>query len=98
MAIASITRSNPMVSGRDKRQQSQQGTLRSLVESGFIVNPDHAKISEPTIAHLTGPPRGELERAIEKAAYALIGLQHPDGDWCFELEADCTIPAEYILM
>jgi squalene-hopene/tetraprenyl-beta-curcumene cyclase len=25
-------------------------------------------------------------------------LQHPDGYWCFELEADCTIPAEYILM
>lgn len=24
--------------------------------------------------------------------------QHPDGYWCFELEADCTIPAEYILM
>jgi hypothetical protein len=22
----------------------------------------------------------------------------PDGYWCFELEADCTIPAEYILM
>jgi squalene-hopene/tetraprenyl-beta-curcumene cyclase len=29
---------------------------------------------------------------------ALLDLQHPDGYWCFELEADCTIPAEYILM
>ena len=29
---------------------------------------------------------------------ALLDVQHPDGYWCFELEADCTIPAEYILM
>jgi squalene-hopene/tetraprenyl-beta-curcumene cyclase len=40
----------------------------------------------------------QLERAIQRAASALLGLQHPDGYWCFELEADCTIPAEYILM
>ncbi|TMA86543.1 MAG: squalene--hopene cyclase [Deltaproteobacteria bacterium] len=40
----------------------------------------------------------ELERAIRDAADALHELQHPQGYWCFELEADCTIPAEYILM
>src|SRR5262245_12531249 len=40
----------------------------------------------------------ELERAIRDAADALYELQHPQGHWCFELEADCTIPAEYILM
>ncbi|HTM08745.1 MAG TPA: squalene--hopene cyclase [Verrucomicrobiae bacterium] len=42
--------------------------------------------------------RRNLEQAIERAARALIALQRPDGYWCFELEADCTIPAEYILM
>ncbi|HEY1268847.1 MAG TPA: squalene--hopene cyclase [Candidatus Binatia bacterium] len=40
----------------------------------------------------------ELEQAIRRAADALIGLQRADGCWSFELEADCTIPAEYILM
>ena len=25
-------------------------------------------------------------------------MQHAEGYWCFELEADCTIPAEYILL
>lgn len=40
----------------------------------------------------------EIERAIEKARNALLALQHPDGYWCLELEADCTIPAEYVLM
>ncbi len=40
----------------------------------------------------------ELEQAIRRAADMLIGLQRADGCWSFELEADCTIPAEYILM
>lgn len=39
-----------------------------------------------------------LECAIQHASNALIEHQHEDGYWCFELEADCTIPAEYILM
>ncbi len=39
-----------------------------------------------------------LESAIEAAREALCGLQHADGYWLFELEADCTIPAEYIMM
>ena len=40
----------------------------------------------------------EIEKAILMARDALLALQNPDGYWCFELEADCTIPAEYILM
>ena len=39
-----------------------------------------------------------LEQAITRGDTALLKLQHPDGYWCFELEADCTIPAEYVLM
>jgi len=40
----------------------------------------------------------EIEKAILMARDAILALQNPDGYWCFELEADCTIPAEYILM
>ncbi|MFM8342595.1 MAG: squalene--hopene cyclase [Methylomonas sp.] len=40
----------------------------------------------------------QLNRAIEKAQQKLLSLQHSDGYWVFELEADCTIPAEYIMM
>ena len=40
----------------------------------------------------------DLERSIGEARDALIRLQRSDGHWLFELEADCTIPAEYILM
>ena len=45
---------------------------------------------------LAGLP--SLDRAIEAAREALIRLQTAPGYWLFELEADCTIPAEYILM
>ncbi|HEY7558358.1 MAG TPA: squalene--hopene cyclase [Candidatus Binatia bacterium] len=63
-----------------------------------ITDTDLQPNREDKIAHPDEPPLSELERTIERAGNALMGLQHPDGYWCFELEADCTIPAEYILM
>src|SRR5580693_4008251 len=39
-----------------------------------------------------------LDRAIASARDAMIGRQTAAGYWLFELEADCTIPAEYIMM
>ncbi|NJD05294.1 MAG: squalene--hopene cyclase, partial [Methylococcaceae bacterium] len=39
-----------------------------------------------------------LDDAIARAKAKLLSLQHQDGYWVFELEADCTIPSEYILM
>lgn len=39
-----------------------------------------------------------LDNAIVQAQKNLMRLQHTDGYWVFELEADCTIPAEYIMM
>jgi len=40
----------------------------------------------------------QLQRGIRAARDALLRRQAPEGHWVFELEADCTIPAEYILM
>ncbi|HEX4180064.1 MAG TPA: squalene--hopene cyclase [Caulobacteraceae bacterium] len=39
-----------------------------------------------------------IDETISRAAAALEGLQRPDGHWVFELEADATIPAEYVLL
>ena len=39
-----------------------------------------------------------LDRTVRAARSALTGLQNEPGHWSFELEADCTIPAEYIMM
>jgi squalene-hopene/tetraprenyl-beta-curcumene cyclase len=39
-----------------------------------------------------------LASAIHRAQKKLLALQHQEGYWIFELEADCTIPAEYIML
>src|SRR5215212_11217505 len=39
-----------------------------------------------------------LERHIRAATDAILAEQQPDGHWVYELEADATIPAEYVLM
>ena len=39
-----------------------------------------------------------LDQGIEGATRALLALQQRDGHWVFELEADATIPAEYVLL
>ena len=45
---------------------------------------------------------GDLLAAVNNAAAAatrsLLACQQPDGHWVFELEADVTIPAEYVLL
>ncbi len=40
----------------------------------------------------------DLNKAIAKAQDKLLSLQDEAGYWVFELEADCTIPSEYILL
>src|SRR5947209_7172821 len=39
-----------------------------------------------------------LEQKIRAATDDVLDDQQPDGHWVFELEADATIPAEYVLM
>src|SRR5262249_24921994 len=39
-----------------------------------------------------------LDEAIARAEESLVALQRPDGNWVFELEADVTIPSEFILL
>lgn len=44
-----------------------------------------------------GLDHGRLDAAIKSATDTLLAEQKPDGHWVFELEADATIPAEYVL-
>jgi squalene-hopene/tetraprenyl-beta-curcumene cyclase len=43
-------------------------------------------------------PVGALDDGIASATEALLGFRRADGHWVFELEADSTIPAEYVLL
>ena len=53
------------------------------------------EIVSHTLVRVTDSP---LDRAVLEARDALLARQDPRGYWLFELEADCTIPAEYIMM
>ena len=44
------------------------------------------------------PPTQDLDTVIEQVSHGLVQLQRDDGHWVFELEADATMPAEYVLL
>src|SRR5262245_31047888 len=74
---------------------------RSKVPFGPATAPPRSsrKISSESRSHLmTSTDTSALEQHIQAATSALLERQKPDGHWVFELEADSTIPAEYILM
>jgi len=41
---------------------------------------------------------GKLQPAIDRSCEYLLSLQHPDGYWCGELEADAMLEADYIFL
>ena len=50
-------------------------------------------------AELSGQVRVPgLDEAVLRASESLLSLQHADGNWAFQLEADTSIPSEYILL
>src|SRR5579863_8817912 len=51
--------------------------------------------AENALMQSAGDP---LDRAISAATESVLALQRPDGHWVFELEADATIPSEYVLL
>ena len=54
-----------------------------------------ARLAEQAVS--ASIPVQRLNASIGAATRALMGLQHADGHFVFELEADATIPAEYVL-
>jgi squalene-hopene/tetraprenyl-beta-curcumene cyclase len=50
----------------------------------------------PALPH--GAASSALDLAVESAATHLLDRQRADGHWVFELEADATIPAEYLML
>ncbi|MFV2058318.1 MAG: squalene--hopene cyclase, partial [Thiohalomonadales bacterium] len=50
------------------------------------------------LLYLSPGQHDSLDSTIARAQQAQLLQQNAAGFWCYELEADCTIPAEYILM
>ncbi len=76
------------------------GNVSRIAQKPSIVPAPSAKARADIVSHaLTkAPATTALDRAVAEARDALIARQSAQGYWLFELEADCTIPAEYIMM
>jgi len=72
------------------------GTKVNKKNSPMLDQPNLHDASEKLYG--TTPAVAGLDDAIERSVDSILSLQHPDGHWVFELEADVTIPAEYILL
>ena len=57
-----------------------------------------AEILEQHTVHALERAAGPLQQSLHKATEALLERQATDGHWRFDLEADATIPSEYILL
>jgi squalene-hopene/tetraprenyl-beta-curcumene cyclase len=57
-----------------------------------------SQASEEVDFVVKGWPNRALETAVARAVDSLVSLQHEDGHWVFELEADATIPSSFILL
>ena len=55
--------------------------------------PDQRSRPHPTALALES-----IDGRVKRASESLARLQRPDGHWVFELEADATIPAEYVML
>ena len=74
-------------------------TIEGSIRSGDKAA-DHiikSRLNAMNTATATTPASDALQASIAEATRALHGHQQRDGHWVFELEADATIPSEYIL-
>jgi squalene-hopene/tetraprenyl-beta-curcumene cyclase len=62
------------------------------------MSPDGMPMTDAAATRSPAPAVDALDSVIEQARAALRAQQRPDGHWVFELEADATIPAEYIML
>ena len=57
-----------------------------------------AVVLEQQTVHPLEAQTDTVQSTLNRAASALAGRQHDDGYWLFELEADATIPSEYMFL
>ena len=74
--------------------QPGPSTLTDLFTSG-LVSPSELGAARFYAPVVNSDP---LTRAVAQSGDALLSRQHQNGHWRFDLEADTTIPAEYMLL
>jgi squalene-hopene/tetraprenyl-beta-curcumene cyclase len=75
------------------KQQKTQTAAPSLARPEF----GRPRFGRPRFGRIDAD-LGDVDSAIAGARDCLFSLQHPDGYWCGELEADSMLEADYILL
>lgn len=76
-------------------EEQYQGHAQSQTASSL--HPDVDVLTTPTV-HPLERKTDPLQEALNRAAEALMNHQDEDGHWRFDLEADATIPSEYVFL
>src|SRR5215813_2387789 len=91
------SRSGRLGAERQKSARPRRGTRHQSHKPGHDEGIESFSMDDVTLKART-TAGSALDAHIRSAAEALMRLQRPDGHWVFELEADATIPAEYVLL
>jgi hypothetical protein len=84
----------PYRKGQEIRFRTRSKGYRDL---NIMPNLTSGAPAHPNAGH-DGQAGDPLDRAVAAAARHLLQRQRPDGHWVFELEADATIPSEYLML
>src|SRR5580698_4890949 len=89
----------PRLAGRRTNLSARRISESSESMSTFPRNPKAAPVKpvQPRYGRMD-VGLGQVKEAIAGATEWLLGLQHPDGYWCGELEADSMLESDYIFM
>jgi squalene-hopene/tetraprenyl-beta-curcumene cyclase len=74
------------------------GISRRATPGAAAPQVDAAKRMAASNSRVSDPDLAAVEAVIASASHNLKQLQNTDGEWSFELEADATIPSEFILL
>lgn len=74
--------------------------MRDISDENAVTTHCQSSFDQPEMLRPVGASvdATRLDAAIKAARTLALDIQHDNGHWCYELEADCTIPAEYVLM
>ena len=81
--------------------RAEEGGLRTVGDPvEMALRYDNQGADEMVFFDITASAHGRASMldVIERAADQLLARQRPDGHWVFELEADATIPSEFVML
>ncbi len=67
-----------------------------LISQAF--NGGRAEVCQQPAVHALEPAADPVQQSMTRAAQAMLARQAHDGHWRFDLEADVTIPSEYLML